>query len=374
MKRPTHLLRPRRPPSRRRQVTGWFEQLETRRVLAQVAGAVTTDTVWSLAESPYEVTGDVTVQAGVTLQIEPGVVVQFRQNTGLEVRGRLLAEGTPVDRIQFDRAAGASRWDGLAFRQTLDDSRVSYADMRYGDSQGEAVLVDHARLLLDHIVWTGTSGTVVEVDHPSLIVRNSQFPTSGGDEVIHGEHITDDEYLIIDGNVFANSNNGGDVIDFLGADRPGPVLQVRNNIFLGGGDDGLDLDGTDAHIEGNVFMNFQKNTSRATTSNAIATGLPQSGESNRTQITVVRNLFINNDHAMVLKEDAFATIQHNVFVGSREAVIQFNEGNGTAVLGPGKGAMLDGNIFWNNAQLFKNLEDSAELHNRVDGEPFAVAE
>ena len=226
----------------------------------QVAGSLTADTVWTKAESPYEVTGDVTVEPGVTLQIEPGVVVEFQQNTGITVRGRLVAEGSPFDRIQFDRAAGASRWDGIAFRQTLEDSRVTYADMRYGDNQGEAVRVDRARLMLDNIVWSGTTGTILELDNPSLIVRNSQFPASNGNEVIHGEHITGSEYLIIEGNVFANSNNGGDVIDFLGADRPGPVVQILNNVFLGGGDDGLDLDGTDAHIEGNVFMNFRRNT------------------------------------------------------------------------------------------------------------------
>ncbi len=58
---------------------------------------------------------------------------------------------------------------------------------------------------------------------------------------------------------------------------------------------------------------------------------------------------------MLLKEDAFATVQQNVFVNSRLAAIQFNEVNGSSVMGPGKGAMLEGNIFWNNAQLFKNL-------------------
>ncbi len=278
-------------------------------MLTQVAGTITEDTVWTEAESPYEVTGDVTVPAGVTLQIEPGVVLQFQQDTGLDVRGRLVAEGTPFDRILFDRAPGASRWDGVEFRQTLEDNRITYADMNYGDDQGEAVRVDRARLLLDQIVvvWYEPARSWNWIIPRSSFAIPS-FPTSNGSEVIHGEYIEDDEYLIIEGNVFANSNNGGDVIDFLGADRPGPVMQILNNVFLGGGDDGLDLDGTDAHIEGNVFMNFQKNTSRATTSNAIATGLPQTGASNRTEITVVRNLFINNDHAMLLKEDAFATV------------------------------------------------------------------
>ena len=274
------------------------------------------------------------------------------------MRGQLRADGTPDARIRFERVAGGGKWDGIAFQDSQADNRILHADMIGGDGQGNAVNVNHSRLVLDHIVWANTSTTILELEHPSLIVRNSQFPTSSGGEIIHGEYIAGDEYLIVEGNVFANSNNGTDVIDFLGADRPGPVLQVINNVFLGGGDDGLDLDGTDAHIEGNVFMNFHRNTTRNTTSNAIATGLPQTGDANRTEITVVRNVFIGNDHAMLLKEDAFAQIENNVFVDSRLAAIQFNEVGGTAVQGAGKGAALVGNIFSNNAQLFKNLIDT----------------
>ena len=233
----------------------------------------------------------------------------------------------------------------------MADNRISFADMDFGDAQGEAIEVDHARLTLDHLVWTRSNETILELSHPSLVVRNSSFPVSPS-EVIHGEQLEGDEYLIIQGNTFANSNNGSDVLDFLGAERPGPVLQVLDNVFLGGGDDGLDLDGTDAHIEGNVFMNFRKNTGRATTANAIATGLPQDGDDNRTEINVVRNIFINNDHSLLLKEEAFATVEHNVFVDN-QAVIQFNEVGGTAVRGVGKGADLRGNIMVGNSILFK---------------------
>ena len=346
------------PRARLRCYAPYLESLEDRRLLTTAGGPILTDTAWTLEESPYEVTIDVTVRENATLVIEPGVVIHFDEGTDLEIEGRLIAEGTAQQRIIFDRASGESRWDGLKFENSLADNRVSYADMRYGDGQGEAIDIDESRLLLDNITWTGTRGTILELDHPSLIVRNSHFPKSNGGEVIHGEQISGDEYLIIEGNLFENSNNGGDVIDFLGAERPGPVLQILNNVFLGGGDDGLDLDGTDAHIEGNLFMNFSKNTGRNTTSNAIATGLPQNGNDNRTEVTIVRNVFVDNDHVLLLKEDAFATIQNNVFVGSNRAVIQFNEVGGTAVKGAGKGAAIRGNIFSENNQLFKNLIDT----------------
>ena len=341
---------------RRSHIGSAMEGLEARRLLAVISDDIHDDTLWTLAESPYEVTREIAVDTGSTLTIQPGVEVQFRSEGRLRVRGQLIAEGRPDARIEFEPQTPGSVWGGIKFDETRADNRISFADLDAGFGQGEAIDVDHSRLLLDNISWTRTNDNILELRHPSLIVRNSSFPTSSH-EVIHGSDLSGDEYLVIQGNTFANSNNGSDVIDFLGADRPGPVLQILDNVFQGGGDDGLDLDGTDAHIEGNVFMNFRKNTGRNTTSNAIATGLPQTGAENRTEITVVRNLFVNNDHAILLKEDGFATIEHNVFVDSVEAAIQFHEVGGFAVRGAGRGADLRGNIFWNNQTLFKNLVD-----------------
>lgn len=352
--------RARRPQTlRRRSVL--LEVLEARQLLAVVSDDVSDDTVWTLAESPYEVTTDIEIEAGATLTIEPGTVIQFAPDARLTVEGRILAEGLPDRRIVFERA-GEGAWDGLKFEGTLADNRITYTDMIGGDAQGEAIDIDDSRLFLDHVTWSDVDDTILELSHPSLIVRNSHFPAApSGAEIIHGSQISGSEYLIVQGNVFENSNTGGDVIDFLGAETPGPVLQILDNVFLGGGDDGLDLDGTDAHIEGNLFMNFRRNTGRATTANAIATGLPQNGDDNRTEITVVRNIFINNDHAVLLKEEAFATIEHNLFLDTVEAVIQFDEVGGSSVLGVGKGAELRHNIFSNNAQLFKNLIDQPEF-------------
>ena len=45
-----------------------------------VCGVISSNTTWSLANSPYDVcAAGVTVNTGVTLTIEPGVTAQFEQ-------------------------------------------------------------------------------------------------------------------------------------------------------------------------------------------------------------------------------------------------------------------------------------------------------
>jgi hypothetical protein len=51
-----------------------------------VSGTLSTNTTWTLAQSPIVVTSTVQVPGGVTLTIEPGVVVRFEQFTRLTIR------------------------------------------------------------------------------------------------------------------------------------------------------------------------------------------------------------------------------------------------------------------------------------------------
>lgn len=78
-----------------------FSHAATVHVQTDVAGQITSDTTWTVAGSPYVLTGDVEVGPGVTLTIEPGVAVRtdFRK---LQVYGRLQAFGTAENHITFE--------------------------------------------------------------------------------------------------------------------------------------------------------------------------------------------------------------------------------------------------------------------------------
>ena len=84
-----------------------------------VAGTVVQGTVsgeWDPAGSPYEVVGDVTVQAGDTLWIDSGVEVQFSQNCNLKVYGTLIAIGFDFSPVVFKGAQNvAGYWGSIYF-------------------------------------------------------------------------------------------------------------------------------------------------------------------------------------------------------------------------------------------------------------------
>jgi hypothetical protein len=65
------------------------------------SGTITTDTTWTSANSPYNFTGDVLVNNGVTLTIEPGVFVN-QSNYELTINGTLQAIGGSQNSIVFN--------------------------------------------------------------------------------------------------------------------------------------------------------------------------------------------------------------------------------------------------------------------------------
>lgn len=73
-----------------------------RTMATNVGGAISTNTTWNLAGSPYIVTGNnIIVDAGVTLTISPGVTVKFDSTRSMQVDGTLRAIGTSAQPITF---------------------------------------------------------------------------------------------------------------------------------------------------------------------------------------------------------------------------------------------------------------------------------
>ena len=89
----------------------------------------------TLEPGVYDVTGDISVEAGDTLRILPPASLRFSFSRGLEVRGCLQAVGTPADSIFFE-SGNATEWDGLLVDYAESDTSLfehcRFTDAVYG--------------------------------------------------------------------------------------------------------------------------------------------------------------------------------------------------------------------------------------------------
>jgi hypothetical protein len=102
-------------------------------VATDVSGPITT-TTWTKANSPYHVTGTITVPAGNTLTIEAGVDVLFDADVQFVVWGALNAVGTETDSIRFVKSS-AAEWGGLRISGG-DSSTIAYTRISDGHAEG----------------------------------------------------------------------------------------------------------------------------------------------------------------------------------------------------------------------------------------------
>jgi hypothetical protein len=317
------------------------------------------NTTWSPQEGPYIITGELNIPSGVSLTILPGTSVFFDPDAKMTINGRLIAEGSQYELIRFTRTPGTNgAWGGLQFADTMQDNRFSYAVIEYGRNDNGMVNLENSNLLLDHVTLDNTTLQRIISKNSSLIVRNSTFTdtpsegqalTDNRSEHIWGSGIPDGGQFIIENNVFGATPGHNDAIDFDGRSRPNPIPQILNNVFTGGGDDALDLE-CDAHIEGNLFMNYIKDQlNRASgESNCISAGAAK-------HYVMVRNIFYNNDHVAQVKNDAYLTFVNNTVCNTLGAGIYFELG--LPGRSPGQGAYLDGNIFWNTPDTIEGIDE-----------------
>ena len=333
----------------------WFERAQ----IDLPEGSLSDDTVWAPHEGPYCVTGELTVPPGAVLTILPGTTVFFDPDAKMNIKGLLIAEGTEYEQIRFTRTPEAGgTWDGLQFVNTMQDNRISYAIIEYGQNNSGMVGLENSSLVLDHVTLDNTTLQRIISRDSSLIVRNSVFtdtcadgqtPTNNRTEHIWGSGISAGGQFIIENNVFGTTPGHNDAIDFDGKSRPDPIPQIMNNIFMGGGDDALDLE-CDAHIEGNFFMNYIKDQLNQASgeSNVISAGAAK-------HYVMARNIFYNNDHVAQVKNEAFLTFVNNTVCDTLGAGIYFELG--LPGRRPGQGAYVDGSIFHNTPLAIEGIDE-----------------
>ncbi len=285
--------------------------------VVNVSGPIAANTTWTAAGGPYQITAPLTVNNGVTLTIEPGATVYLPLGVDITVAagGRIIAEGTEANPIYFTRAPGATDYGGtirINGEAGAPETRFRHVFFNFG---GDVAMTceENSNVVLDYCEWLRNDVAYLELNGGSFIISNCIFPSAANAyfQSINGVGATPPGGRAIIRDCFFGSVHGyNDVIDFTGNNRPGALLQLYNNVFIGSDDDLLDIDGTDAWIEGNIFMHVHRVGSPDSAS--AVSGGDYSGQTS--EITIIGNLFFDVDQAVTAKQGNFFTFLHNTVV------------------------------------------------------------
>jgi len=192
--------------------------------------SITVNTTWTKAMSPIVLTsGDLTVNAGVTLTIQAGVVVRMSLNNSIRISGKLVAIGTAAEPILFtpNSLDESTYWEGLIFLSSPDSSTLQYAIVERGGEGGDwgcvRVMDDGAGLLIDNVILRNSADYGLVLDgatmgtYSNITVENSpNVPFNVGLRALGGTFSNivfkscASEYWFINGN-FNKTSNGNNL-------------------------------------------------------------------------------------------------------------------------------------------------------------------
>jgi hypothetical protein len=333
-----------------------------------VSGAIPVNTTWTAAGGPYSVTSSLTINSGVTLTIQPGTTVYLGSGVNFTVAngGTLLAEGTQAAPIRFTVVPGSGvSWGGLTINGGVGspETRIAYT---FFDGNGNTCIeVAGGTLYLDHVSFGTTTHQYVSLDNSSFLISNCYFPTStSAFELLHGTGgIKSGGRGIVRDSFFGNTSGNNDIMDFTGGNRDlgQPIIQYINNVFIGAADDILDLDGTDAWIEGNIFLHSHMGPVHTTLGSSSAISGGDNG-TDTSQITMIGNIFYDCDHVANAKQGNFYTLYNNTIVHQSHiggadtagAVVELAD----EAAPEAAGMYLEGNIIYDIEALVRNQTNS----------------
>lgn len=309
--------------------------------------------VWALASSPIVINTNVTIAATDVLVIEPGVSVQFGAGVRVVANGQVIAAGTPEKRIRLT-CAGTSNWSGFSFSGNHRTNVFSYVDFEYANGLGNGgsavVYINDSQVTFDHDTFLNISGNkYMDIWWPQVVIRHSVFGDVGASYMFTVENLAANGWFIVDGNLFGLNTGDNDIFHLNHISvKNGPKAIIVDNVFTGAGDDHIDDNESDSHIEGNLFMNFTTNHPPRSASCAVTTGEGSGVSTNlHTQhLTVVRNIFWGCDYGIINKDGSYVEVYNCIFVGNRGSIILDEPWRTDS--GPGRACYVENSIFWNN--------------------------
>ncbi len=154
-----------------------------------------TDTTWTLADSPYLITGDINVNPNVTLTIEAGVTVELSIDVQINVYGIISAIGINKKEITFTSTAQNRTWDGI-FLTNCRSAIFDYCIITRTKNQGaivaencSSITVTNSDIYDNNIIETGG------LSASALYFKNIENLNISNSKIFNNSTLINDHYV-----------------------------------------------------------------------------------------------------------------------------------------------------------------------------------
>lgn len=296
---------------------------------------------WTIAHSPIQVASSFTIPTDSTLRIEPGVEILLDDGVEVLVLGHLQALGTSELPIQW-KSSGTARWGCISIEETGTGIMDHCTFDRASTGQGQRIGVvnayrSSASVTIRHSTFTHWQNKATQGYYTEHMLIEHCYFGSGANEAVHGVGTPVEIYS----NTFDYRSGYNDSIDVSETRNPDPSPIIKYNIFLGGDDDGIDLDNCDAYVEGNLVMNSRggnhdpigisgdQGSQPVIVNNVIINCETGIGFKNGADITVINNTIVNCDRGIWLHQNpAHASVLNTIIWGNdNQTSIRLEQGS-----------------------------------------------
>lgn len=289
-----------------------------------ISGTLAADTTLSAAASPYVVTSDLIVPAGVTLTIPAGVTLKLMSGCDIRVQGTLVIAGSNSQPVTLT-GRGTDKWGGISFENPSTPSSLAHVVIRNATKGFDptkypsAISGLNATLTLDFLDIRECEGPVF-CRGGSTTLRDSvlQNPYTGdGINVKQGQAFTQRCTFL------GNNQPDTDAIDYDGVAN-GLIEDCRIYRFQGSNSDGIDI----GEQCSNVLI--QRNLIYYNSDKGFSVGQGSS-------VTLRKNLVVGCTLGVGIKDSgSFALVDQNTFADCDTGVAiyekNFGDGGGSATI------------------------------------------
>lgn len=243
-------------------------------LISKDGGALSQNKTLAIAYNPYIVTGNYTIQNGVTLTIGPGVILKFYVGSGLQVEGILRAEGTATSPVVFtsmddDPYGGDTNQNGSSTSPTAGSwtsikilgsgSMFDHTIIRYGGAKdlpsanywanirAQNVALDIKNSIIE---YSGAYG--VWLKNVTGLIQGNTFRYNNATANTQSTGLNvEDGSLTIQNNIF-NQNSVGLFMSSAGSSH---TLNVSDNTFTANSGEAIFANGVYPLFSGNIATN-----------------------------------------------------------------------------------------------------------------------